>query len=139
VLDTGYAALGREGWSAAEVAESLDTSVASVTSAVQRARSTLATRKLSEARSSWPDVQSDLVDRYVNAFERYDVDALTVLLHEDATLSMPPYTLWLQGHESIRTWLNGRGSGCRGSRLVPTQASGSPAFGPSSTARPLPR
>jgi len=117
------------GWSAGEVAESLETSVASINSALQRARSTLATRQLSDAPSSWPDVQSDLVDRYVNAFERYDVDALTALLHEDATLSMPPFTLWLQGHESIRTWLSGRGSGCRGSRLVPTRASGLPAFG----------
>ena len=55
--------------------------------------------------------------------------ALTQLLHQDATLSMPPYSLWLRGHEAIRTWLLGRGAGCRGSRLVPTSACGSPAFG----------
>jgi RNA polymerase sigma-70 factor (ECF subfamily) len=64
----------------------------------------------------------------MNAFHRYDVDALVALMREDATLSMPPYTLWLQGHDAIRTWLLGRGSGCRGSRLVPTAACGSPAF-----------
>ena len=75
------------------------------------------------------DEQSVLLDRYVDAFERYDVDALTRLLHEDATLSMPPYSLWLQGHDPIRQWLLGRGCGCRGSRLIPTRASGSPAFG----------
>ncbi len=57
------------------------------------------------------------------------MDELTTLLHEDATLSMPPYTLWLRGHEAIRTWLLGRGSACRGSRLVPTAACGSPAYG----------
>lgn len=69
------------------------------------------------------------MNRYVAAFERYDVDTLTSLLHQDATLSMPPYALWLQGHQPIRTWLLGRGAGCRGSRLIPTAASGSPAFG----------
>jgi RNA polymerase sigma-70 factor (ECF subfamily) len=117
------------GWSAAEVAESLDTSVAAINSALQRARATLATRELGDARASLSGAKAALVDRYVAAFERYDVDALTALLHEDATLSMPPYTLWLRGHDAIRTWLLGRGSDCRGSRLVPTAACGSPAFG----------
>jgi len=117
------------GWSAAEVAESLETSVAAVNSALQRARATLATRDLGDARADLSDAHSALLRRYVAAFERYDVDALTTLLHEDATLSMPPYTLWLRGHEAIRTWLLGRGSACRGSRLVPTAACGSPAYG----------
>ena len=81
------------GWSAAEVADSLDTSVASVNSALQRARATLSTRDLSEAREALSDVQASLLNRYVDAFERYDVDALTHLLHQDATLSMPPYAL----------------------------------------------
>ncbi|KFA93586.1 sigma-70 family RNA polymerase sigma factor [Archangium violaceum] len=117
------------GWSAAEVAESLETSAASVNSALQRARATLATRDLSQARAPLSDAQSTLLDRYVEAFERYDVTALTGLLHQDATLSMPPFCLWLQGHEPISQWLLGRGSGCRGSRLVPTSACGSPAFG----------
>ncbi|WP_437476927.1 sigma-70 family RNA polymerase sigma factor [Sorangium sp. So ce1014] len=116
------------GWSAAEVADSLNTSVAAINSALQRARATLAGRDLGDARVSLPETQSALVDRYVAAFEQYDVDALTALLHQDAVLSMPPYTLWLRGPEAIRTWLSGRGAGCRGSRLVPTAASGAPAF-----------
>src|SRR5437867_9693815 len=89
------------GWSAAEIAESLDTSVASVNSALQRARATLATRDLGEARASLSDAQLALVDRYVAAFQQYNVDALTALLTEDATLSMPPYRLWLRGHDAI--------------------------------------
>ncbi len=117
------------GWSAAEAAETLDTSVASVNSALQRARATVATRDLGAAPAVLSDAQRAAVDRYVAAFERYDVDALTRLLMEDATLSMPPYTLWLRGHDAIRAWLLGRGSECRGSRLVPTAACGSPAFG----------
>src|SRR2546427_10492800 len=117
------------GWSAAEIAESLDTSVAAVNSALQRARATVATRDLGEAHTSLSDAQLALVDRDVAALERDDVGALTALLTENATLSMPPHTLWLRGHDAIRTWLLGRGSACRGSRLVPTAASGSPAFG----------
>ena len=116
------------GWSVAEVAESLDTSVASINSALQRARATLATRDLGEP-SSLSEAQRALVDQYFAAFERYDIDALTTLLTEDATLSMPPYTLWLRGHEAIRGWLLGPGAGCRDSRLVPTSACGCPAFG----------
>ena len=70
-----------------------------------------------------------LVDRYVDAFLRYDVDALAAMLKDDAVLSMLPYTLWLQGPETIHTWIAGRGAGCRDSRLIPTQACGSPAWG----------
>jgi RNA polymerase sigma-70 factor (ECF subfamily) len=117
------------GWSVAEVAESLGTSVAAVNSALQRARLTLATRDLGEAGASPSEVDSSLVERFVAAFESYDVDELTSLLQQDATLSMPPYTLWLRGPEAIAAWLLGRGCGCRGSRLVPTEACGSPAFG----------
>jgi RNA polymerase sigma-70 factor, ECF subfamily len=117
------------GWSAVEVADGLDMSVAAVNSALQRARATLASRDLSEVPAPVSEVQSTLVDRYVDAFERYDVDALTQLLHEDATLSMPPYALWIRGHESIRSWLLGRGAECRGSQLVRTSACGSAAFG----------
>ena len=116
-------------WSAAEIAESLDTSVAAINSALQRARATLAGRDLSHARAPLSDAQATLLARYVDAFERYDMEAFTALLHQDATLSMPPYALWLRGHESVRAWMLGRGSGCRGSRLVPTAACGSPAFG----------
>jgi RNA polymerase sigma-70 factor (ECF subfamily) len=119
------------GWSAAEVAESLDTTVASVNSALQRARETLAKRnaELGRGRPALSQEQANLVARYVDAFERYDMDALTKLLHEDATLSMPPYSLWLQGHDAIAAWMLGRGAACRGSRLVPVAASDSPAFG----------
>src|SRR5947209_10947026 len=92
------------GWSSAEVAESLDTSVAAVNSALQRARATLATRDLGETRAALSDTQLALVDRYVAAFQRYDVDALTALLTEDATLSLPPYRLWRRGHDAIRRW-----------------------------------
>jgi RNA polymerase sigma-70 factor (ECF subfamily) len=109
-------------WSAAEVAECLNTSVAAVNSARQRARSTLSTRDLSGAPASLSEAQSTLLGRYVDAFERYDVDGLTALLREEATFSMPPYALWLRGPAAIRTWLQGRGSACRGSRLVPTAA-----------------
>ncbi len=116
------------GWSVAEVAEGLDTTVAAVNSALQRARATLAARALEPAADALTDAQSTLLDRYVAAFERYDVDALAGLLHEDATLSMPPFPLWLQGPADIAAWLAGRGAGCRGSRLVPTAACGSPAF-----------
>lgn len=118
------------GWSAAEVAECLDASVAAVNSAVQRARATLGSRDVA-SRSDEPlsEAQSTLLERYVDAFHRYDVDGLVALLRDDATLSMPPYTLWLRGPDAIRAWLLGRGIGCRGSRLVPTAACGSPAFG----------
>ncbi len=116
------------GWSAAEIADTLDSSVASINSALQRARATLATRDVGRAPGELSDAQTALVERYVAAFERYDVAALTQLLHEDATLSMPPYTLWLRGHEAIAAWLLGRGSGCRDSRLVPAPACASPAF-----------
>jgi RNA polymerase sigma-70 factor, ECF subfamily len=119
-------------WRADEVAGLLDTTVASVNSALQRARATLAA--VDVAASTRPAAELDdghrqLLDRYVAAFERYDIESLTALLHEDATLSMPPYDLWLRGPREIRNWLTGTGIGCRGSRLVPTEASGLPAFG----------
>jgi RNA polymerase sigma-70 factor (ECF subfamily) len=116
------------GWSAAEIAESLDMTVASVNSALQRARATMGNLCLVTSGELSPK-QRSLVDRYAEAFERYDVDALVALMHEDATLSMPPYSLWLRGEESIRAWLLGRGIECKGSRLVPVEACGAPAFG----------
>ncbi len=118
-------------WKAAEVAELLDTSVASVNSALQRARSTIAASEASAGGSFQPmdEAQQALLSRYVDAFERYDMDALTALLQEDASWSMPPYELWFRGHENIRGWCLGKGIGCRGSRLIPTVANGAPAFG----------
>jgi RNA polymerase sigma-70 factor (ECF subfamily) len=118
-------------WRAEEVARLLETSVPSVNSALQRARATLQAQQVhmeevsaaDDADTSW------LLARYVDAFERYDLDALTSLLHEDATFCMPPYDLWLQTHDDVRRWCLGPGIGCRGSRLVPTFANGSPAFG----------
>jgi RNA polymerase sigma-70 factor (ECF subfamily) len=116
-------------FSAAEAAETLEMSVASVNSALQRARATLETRNPAVVPRALSDEQTRLVARYVEAFERYDVGALTRLLHEEATLSMPPFELWLQGHDSIAAWLLGRGLPCRGSRLVPVAAcGGTPAF-----------
>jgi RNA polymerase sigma-70 factor (ECF subfamily) len=117
------------GWSAAEVAESLDTSPASINSALQRARATLSSRDIADTPADLSDAQTALVDRYAEAFERYDMDTLTALLRNDATLSMPPFTLWLQGREAIERWLLGRGAKCRGSRLVRIAASGQPSFG----------
>jgi RNA polymerase sigma-70 factor (ECF subfamily) len=118
-------------WHADEVAELLDTSVASVNSALQRARATIAERKLTDGDAGKPldDGQQALLARYVDAFERYDMDALTSVLHEDASWSMPPYELWLQTHEDVVKWCLGPGFACRGSRLVATWANGSPAFG----------
>ena len=121
-------------WKAAEVAELLDTSVASVNSALQRARATLEQSDL-DLESTGPgptldDESRELLDRYVEAFQRYDMDALTSLIHEDATQSMPPYELWLTGRDDIFGWWFGRGIGCKGSRVIPTvAANGSPAFG----------
>ena len=119
-------------WQATEVAELLETSVASVNSALQRARATLAASEVDAADPSPPmdDAQRDLLARYVAAFEDYDIDALTSLIQEDATQSMPPFDLWLRGRDDIFGWWFGPGIGCRGSRLVPTvSANGSPAYG----------
>jgi RNA polymerase sigma-70 factor (ECF subfamily) len=117
-------------WQATEVAELLDTTVASVNSALQRARATLATKDVGESPAQpLDDEQGALLARYVDAFERYDLDSLTALLHKDATWSMPPYELWLRSHLDIRKWCLGPGIACRGSRLIPTVANGSPAFG----------
>jgi RNA polymerase sigma-70 factor (ECF subfamily) len=119
-------------WKAEEVAELLETSVASVNSALQRARATLGSldlRDQGKPQETFGEEQQALLGRYVAAFESYDMDALTSLLHEDATWSMPPYELWLQTHVDVVKWCLGPGIGCKGSRLIPTMANGSPAFG----------
>jgi RNA polymerase sigma-70 factor (ECF subfamily) len=116
-------------WKASEVAELLETSVASVNSALQRARATLDASDLSPD-ESFEQPDPELLARYVAAFEAYDLEALTALIHEDATQSMPPFDLWLSGRQDIFTWWFGPGIGCKGSRVIPAaSANGSPAFG----------
>ena len=118
-------------WKASEVAELLGTSVAAVNSALQRARASLQTADVADAGDGALSEQDrELLARYVDAFERYDMDALTALIHEDATQSMPPYELWLSGREDILRWWVGPGAACRGSRVLATvAANGAPAFG----------
>lgn len=116
------------GWSAAEAAECLDMTVAAVNSGLQRARATMAARGATASPQTLTDEQVALLDRYVTAFQSYDVEGLVALLRHDATFSMPPYSLWLQGPESVRGWLTGPGAECEGSRLIPVAACGSPAF-----------
>jgi RNA polymerase sigma-70 factor (ECF subfamily) len=118
-------------WQASEVAELLETSVASVNSALQRGRATL--EQASAGGTSSADLSAEdreLLERYVTAFERYDISALTSLIREDAIQSMPPYDLWLRGRDDIFAWWWGPGIGCEGSRMIPAgSANGSPAFG----------
>jgi len=119
-------------WKASEAAELLETSVASVNSALQRARATLEASDVTLSRTA-PSVDGadeELLRRYVAAFERYDLEALTSLIHEDATQSMPPFDLWLAGRGDILAWWFGPGNTCRGSRVIPVMsANGAPAFG----------
>ena len=119
-------------WKASEVADLLETSVPSVNSALQRARATLQATNATAwtTAPSVDEADEALLARYVAAFERYDMDALTSLIHEDATQSMPPYDLWLRGRGDVLAWWVGPGAGCRGSRVFPTvAANGSPTFG----------
>jgi RNA polymerase sigma-70 factor (ECF subfamily) len=119
-------------WKAAEVAELLETSVASVNSALQRARATLEASNVTPSTTA-PSIDAadaELLERYVAAFEQYDMDGLTALIHEDATQSMPPYDLWLAGRDDMLTWWFGPGATCRNSRVVAVEsANGAPAFG----------
>ena len=117
-------------WQAAEVAELLDTSVASVNSALQRARATMSAR---ESEAPVADVLSEeqraLLARYVDAFERYDIASLVSLLRDDAVMSMPPFNFWLRGRAEMGRFFLGAGYACRGSRLLATQANGCAAYG----------
>ena len=115
------------GWSAAETAEALETTVASVNSALQRARATLETKDLSP-KGPLPEEKADLLAKYVQAFEAYDIDALSKRLRDNAKMSMPPFSLWLQGPGHIGAFMLGPGAGCRGSRLLPVQANGMAAY-----------
>ena len=115
------------GFSATEVAECLAMSVAGVNSALQRARGTLAEKRV-PTYEPLSEEKERMLARYVEAFHAYDVDTLASLLKDDAILNMPPIAFWLQGPKDVRAWLVGRGSGCRGSRLLPVSACGAPAF-----------
>jgi RNA polymerase sigma-70 factor (ECF subfamily) len=118
-------------WQASEVAELLNTSVASVNSALQRARATLDALEIDAATSPTTvdgDEERDLLAKYVEAFESYDVNAFVSLLHDDAIMSMPPLDLWLRGAEEMGRWLLGQGKDCKGSRLIPVRANGRPGF-----------
>ena len=115
-------------WQVSEVAELLDTSVAAINSALQRARATMAEADPGPRPDVLDPSHSELLTRYVEAFESYDIERLVSLLHEDAVQSMPPYAMWLRGRRDIGVWMLGPGSACRGSRLVPTVANGSAAF-----------
>ena len=115
-------------WKADEVAQLLDSTVASVNSALQRARATLAAAGGAPAPRPLDSDDRELLARYVDAFERYDIDAFVRLLHEDATQHMPPFEMWLRGAADIGAWMLGPGAGCRGSVLIPVEANGTPAF-----------
>jgi RNA polymerase sigma-70 factor, ECF subfamily len=117
-------------WKADEVANLLETSVPSVNSALQRARATLQSRALSDGQEYDPldAEQQELLRRYVEAFESYDVQRFVSLLREDATQNMPPYEMWLEGRDDIGAWMLGPGHECLGSRLLPLVANGAPAF-----------
>ena len=117
-------------WSAADVAELLDTTVVSVNSALQRARATVAQLDTAPSLSvaALGAQERSLLARYVAAFEAYDISGLVALLHEDASISMPPLALWLKGKEDLRGWYLGHGIGCKGSRMVPVTLNGSPGF-----------
>ena len=118
-------------WKASEVAQLLDTSVASVNSALQRARATLDQHDLAaEQPLPLAEVDREMLDRYVAAFEAYDVEALTSLIREDASQSMPPYDMWLAGRDDVFAWWFGPGIGCKGSKVIPAgSANGAPAYG----------
>ncbi|MEU5689811.1 RNA polymerase subunit sigma-70 [Streptomyces venezuelae] len=117
-------------WKASEVAELIDTSVASVNSALQRARATLAERPEDDTAVSDPldEEQQKLLERYVAAFEGYDMAALTALLAEDAVMTMPPFDLWLRGTDDITGFMTTIGASCANSRLVPVNVNGTPGF-----------
>jgi RNA polymerase sigma-70 factor (ECF subfamily) len=117
-------------WKADEVAALLETSVAAVNSALQRARATLAVQQAEEepAAPVVAEEQAELLERYLDAFARYDIEGLVALLHEDAVMDMPPYAMWLRSSADIASWFVGPGAGCRGSHVVPLELNGNPGF-----------
>jgi RNA polymerase sigma-70 factor (ECF subfamily) len=123
-------------WQATEVAELLDTSVSSINSALQRARATMATMSLEQLDSTVDPQHQELLARYVDAFERYDIPTLVGLLRDDVVLSMPPYDLWIRGAQDLADWFLGQGIGCQGGRLIPLTVNGTAAFGNYRLSRP---
>src|SRR5581483_2432410 len=116
-------------WQASEVAELLETSVASVNSALQRARATLDDIQVDDSGPASVDpAQAEILARYVKAFESYDIDSLVTLLHDEVKFCMPPYAMWLNSAVEVGRWMLGPGIPCRGSRLLATSANGCPAF-----------
>ena len=115
-------------WPVRDVAELLDTSVPAINSALQRAAPRWPPRRPADPRRRSRPSRRSLLARYVDAFERYDMDALAALLHDDAIQTMPPYAMWLQGRDDLLAWYVGPGAGCEGSRLLPGWANGCPAF-----------
>ena len=116
-------------WPAIEVAELLGTSTPSINSALQRARATMAeSAPTAVPAEALTDDQQRLLAQYVDAFQRYDMDALSRLLHDDVIQSMPPYAMWLQGRDDVLAWWAGPGAGCEGSKLLAGWANGCPAF-----------
>jgi RNA polymerase sigma-70 factor (ECF subfamily) len=123
-------------WQASEVAELLDTSVASINSALQRARATLAATQGEPLDPTVSPDQQELLAQYVDAFKRYDIPALVTLLRDDVVLSMPPYALWLEGTDNLVGWFLGQGHGCSGSKVIPISVNGTAGFGSYRMTRP---
>ncbi len=118
-------------WSAKEVAELLETSVASVNSALQRARETLDELELEDAEAPARPSEEDerrLLEQYLDAFAEYDIDRIVALLRHDVVFDMPPLPLWLRGPEQVGRFMLGQGAACRGSKLIAVTANGCPAF-----------
>jgi RNA polymerase sigma-70 factor (ECF subfamily) len=114
-------------WRAGEVAQLLETSEDAVNGTLKRARAALARADLETEPPDSAEVERALLNRYVDAFERYDVDALVTLLHEDALVAMPPFELWLRGLEDIRSFLAGMQDEGGRDRVLVTRANGCPA------------
>ncbi|MFN7149528.1 MAG: sigma-70 family RNA polymerase sigma factor [Microthrixaceae bacterium] len=115
-------------WPATEAASALDTTVASINSGLQRARATLSDRRGAPLDDVADATSQMLLERYVDAFQRYDMDALVALMRDDIVLSMPPFDVWLQGPDELVAWFTGQGAGCNGSRLIPVELSGGAGF-----------
>ena len=119
------------GWSSSEAAEILDMSSAAVNSALQRARETLKEKKYKLRRANLNNELSDLLVRYVTAWEQADSNALIAVLREDVALTMPPLPIWFGGSADVKTFLNGQLFTMFDPfrlRLVPIHANASPAF-----------